>query len=236
MEGDALRAELAAVTSELSAAKTEYASLGARIAGLEARSAALMRAVPGAGGSDPGDDDVGGRYRTDDIVEILVARGAAMSIKEVVAALHDAGRPNESYENVSADLAYLVDRGRITRVGRGVYAAIRETNADADRRIAIRLTQGNIRNGHVYLAGNRDFFPADVFGGANKEGGQGKLLTLTFEGFPGKLVETDIASDKNIFRVRGVWREFFERHGLRGGDKIALERQSDYEYHVTRDR
>ena len=52
-------------------------------------------------------------------------------------------------------------------------------------RIVIPLTQGNINNGHVYLARHLDFFPDDAIGGPNKQAGQGTPLTLHFEGFPG---------------------------------------------------
>jgi len=33
-----------------------------------------------------------------------------------------AGRGRETYDNVGVDLAYLAERGRITRVRRGIYA------------------------------------------------------------------------------------------------------------------
>jgi hypothetical protein len=45
-----------------------------------------------------------------------------MSINDVVAALRQAGRGHETYDNVGVDLAYLAERGRITRVRRGIYA------------------------------------------------------------------------------------------------------------------
>jgi hypothetical protein len=46
-----------------------------------------------------------------------------MSINDVLAALRQAGRGHETYDNVGADLAYLTERGRITRVRRGIYAS-----------------------------------------------------------------------------------------------------------------
>lgn len=231
MHENDLQAELAAVTSELATAKIANASLVARIAGLQAHRAALQKAMLGTMGTDPTDGDIGSKYRTDDIVEVLTARGTPMSIREVMAALHDVGRPNESYENVGADLAYLVERGRISRNGRGVYVATNEICA-ADQRIVLTLTQGNIRNGHVYLAKYLDFFPADAVGGPNVDAGEGRRLTLTFDGLPREPVETDIVSDKKIFRARGVWRDFFKRHGLQEGDKIVIDRKSDYNYEV----
>ena len=44
-------------------------------------------------------------------------------------------------------------------------------------------------------------------------------------------VETDIAGDKKIFRKR-FWRDFFDHHRLEVGDRIALERLSEFEYRV----
>lgn len=230
MDANALRTELEQVTAELAAAKVEYASLGAKIAGLEARRAALSRAIPGGDPSAPGGFSIIGKYRTDDIVEVLQAAGIEMPINDVIAALRDAGRPDETYDNVSADLAYLAERGRISRVRRGVYAAIHEPQAELNR-IVIPLTQGNLRHGHVYLARHLDFFPADAIGANNKQTGVGASLLVHFDGVG--QAETDIDSQHKIFRLRGkIWQEFFEQHGLRAGDKVAIEHVSKYEYRL----
>jgi hypothetical protein len=233
LEDDILRSELDQVTSELAAVKTQYAILGSKIAGLDARRAALIRAMPGTEERSLNSINIAGNYRTDGIVEVLAAAGTEMSISDVIAALHDAGRPNETYDNVSADLAYLAERGRIARVRRGVYAAIHEPQADPDR-IVIRLTQGNLNHHHVYLARHLGFFPDDAIGGANKQAGQGTLLKLYFDGLPGPPAETDIVPDHKIFRLRDRhWQEFFELHGLRAGDKVAIARTSPYEYRIA---
>jgi hypothetical protein len=63
------------------------------------------------------------RHRTDAIVAVLATSGTGMSIQDVIAGLGEAGRPDETYDNVAADLAYLSDRGRARRVSRGVCAA-----------------------------------------------------------------------------------------------------------------
>jgi hypothetical protein len=231
MEEDILKSELEQVTAELASARTEYASLGAKIAGLEARRVALARAIPETQERSLGGINVVGKYRTDDIVELLVAAGTEMSISDVIAALHDAGRPHEIYDNVSADLAYLAERGRIARVRRGVYTAIHESQTDPDR-IIIPLTQGNLTNKHVYLARHLGFFPSDAIGSHNKEAGQGTRLKLHFDGLP-EAAETDIDPNHKIFRLRDRhWQEFFERHDLRAGDKVAIEGISEYEYRI----
>lgn len=131
MAEDPLKAELEQVTSELAAARAEYASLGARIAGLEARRAALSRALTGAERRSAGAFTA--RYRTDAIVAILTDAGAEMSINDVVQALHWAGRPGETYDNVGVDLAYLAEQGRVARVRRGVYAAVSSSPRPAGR-------------------------------------------------------------------------------------------------------
>ena len=122
MDDDALRSELDQVTAELAAVRTQYASLGARIAGLEAQQQALGKALARtrAGAAAPAASP---RYRTDAIVAVLEKAGSAMPIRDVITALGEAGRPDESYDNVSADLAYLAERGRAKRIRRGVYAA-----------------------------------------------------------------------------------------------------------------
>jgi hypothetical protein len=123
MGDDVLESELDQVTAELVAARIEYASLGARIAGLQARHAALSKAVSGAGQRSQPSASAAPGYRTDAIVGILDAAGAEMSINDVLAALRQAGRDHETYDNVGVDLAYLTERGRITRVRRGIYAS-----------------------------------------------------------------------------------------------------------------
>lgn len=123
MGDDALESELDQVTTELAAARIEYASLGARIAGLQARHAALSKAVSGAGQQSRLSGSAAPGYRTDAIVAIMDAAGTEMSINDVLAALRQAGRGHETYDNVGVDLAYLADRGRVTRVRRGIYAS-----------------------------------------------------------------------------------------------------------------
>lgn len=122
MDDDALKAELTQVTSELAAARTQYASLGAKIAGLEARQSALrktLQVTEPALGTLTGPSQ---RYRTDAIVAVLTEAGAPLPIKDVIAGVRSTGRPEETYDNVSIDLAYLAERGRIARVRRGTYA------------------------------------------------------------------------------------------------------------------
>jgi hypothetical protein len=123
-DDNALQSELDQVTTELAAARTSYASLGAKIAGLEAQQLALSKALARPQPAALTSVDSSHRHRTDAIVAVLEMTGTEMSIQEVMAALGDVGRPGESYDNVSVDLAYLAERGRARRTKRGVYAAM----------------------------------------------------------------------------------------------------------------
>lgn len=122
MDDRELQSELDQVTAELTTARIQHASLGARIAGLEAQQLALTRAL---GKAQPADSSRAQtpRYRTDAIVAVLEASGTEMSIQDVITGLADVGRPGETADNVGVDLAYLAERGRVTRVRRGVYSS-----------------------------------------------------------------------------------------------------------------
>jgi hypothetical protein len=48
------------------------------------------------------------------------------------------------------------------------------------------------------------------------------------------MVETDIVSDKKIFRKRGWVRRFCAANQLQAGDKVLLEQLSPYLYRVSR--
>jgi septal ring factor EnvC (AmiA/AmiB activator) len=117
VDEEPLKSELDQVTAELTVAKTEHASLGARIAGLEARQAALRKTLAETERRNAEPSGIAAMFRTDAIVAVL---NAEMSIKDVVAALRDAGR-DETIDNVGADLAYLKQKGRVARIRRGVY-------------------------------------------------------------------------------------------------------------------
>lgn len=222
MRDNILRSELEQVHSELAAAQVEYASLGAKIKGLQARSEALTQALSGMAGHS-GKASIT-KPRTDAIVDVLMASDTEMTINDVIAALHNSGRDHESYDNIASDLAYLADRGRIDRLRRGIYAR--------PERIVITLTQGSLNNSYINLGNHLDFFPADAVGSTSRSGGEGTMLTLHYDGLPDP-VETDIAgAPHKDFRDRTSIRKFFAHHDLKAGEKIAIEKRSDYEYRV----
>jgi hypothetical protein len=228
MPDDILRSELDRVCSELAAAELEYASLGAKIRGLRAHAEALTQALSGLGGHN-GKASIA-KPRTEAIVDVLTEADTEMTIKDVIAALHDGGRYQERYDNVAADLAYLAERGRIARLRRGVYSRPDHIYSRTDR-IVIPLTAGSLNSNYILVGDHLGFFPADTVGAANADDGEGAMLTLHYAGLPDP-VQTDIAGSHLFFRDRLSIRKFFEHHKLQPGDEIAIEKQSNYEYRI----
>ena len=107
----------------------------------------------------------------------------------------------------------------------------------SDRKRLISITGGNLRNNHIYLSGHHDFFPAAAYGSSKASGRTGKPLTIRLDGLQ-ETVSTDIAENgsngrpRNFFRKRAWVRRFFERHDIREGDVIAIERIARFEYRV----
>jgi hypothetical protein len=219
---DILRSELEHVCSELAAAEVEYASLGAKISGLRAHAGALNQALSDA--SSHSGKVSRDKPSTEAIVDVLKRADTEMTIKDVIPALHDIGRDQESYDNVRVDMAYLADRERIVRLRRGA--------CSRPDRIVIPLTAGSLNNNYIVVGEHLGFFPPDAVGAANANNGEGVMLTLHYVGLPDP-VETDIAGSPHLdFRRRGSIRKFFEHHKLQPGDEIAIEKISDYEYRI----
>jgi hypothetical protein len=95
----------------------------------------------------------------------------------------------------------------------------------------VRLTGGNIRNGHIYLRKVRHLLPDDVVGGPNAEATAPNLLTVAFA--PGPTITTDVAGDKMILRQRGPVREFFRASGARENDDVTVERTGPYSLRIS---
>ena len=88
----------------------------------------------------------------------------------------------------------------------------------------IALTNGNIRNAHIYLRSVRDLLPADAIGDPNK-GEAARSLIVSFDRC--ETIETDVAGDKMIFRERGAVRRFLAEHGAQAGDEVVLNFSDD---------
>ena len=105
------------------------------------------------------------------------------------------------------------------------------------RKRLIAITGGNLRNFHIYFSGHQDFFPKECVGGSNRKKGVAHTIKLIVAGLDNP-VETDIASNgknggsRNFFRKRDWVRLFFNKHQIREGDVIAIERLEKYVYRV----
>jgi hypothetical protein len=69
----------------------------------------------------------------------------------------------------------------------------------------IKITQGNVDNGHIYITGHQDFFPKDCVGGANARTRVGTPLVLELDGLS-KEVSTDIPIDARTGKPRRHFR------------------------------
>lgn len=96
------------------------------------------------------------------------------------------------------------------------------------------ITQGNIDNNHIYLRSFFEKFPADAIGGSNRASAAKREIAVDWGG--ATVVMTDLDGQKKFFRKRGWIREFFERHGVRAGDMVAVEEVAPYSYRVALQR
>jgi len=105
------------------------------------------------------------------------------------------------------------------------------------RKRLITVTGGNLRNNHMYFSGHHDFFDPSSYGGSSKKKIASSTLTLQVDGLRDPVI-TDIAGtgcngkSRNFFRKRGWVRKFFEKHEIKEGDIIAIERLGDFRYRI----
>jgi len=110
------------------------------------------------------------------------------------------------------------------------------TRATAKTRL-IQVTEGNIRQGHLYLTGHLGFFPADCFGAASERDGAGRMLTLHVAGLKDP-IQTDIPRDaktgqpRRFFRRREWVKQFFRANKIRPGAMIILRKTDRFELRI----
>lgn len=105
----------------------------------------------------------------------------------------------------------------------------------SEKKRLLKVTAGNIRNGHLYITGHFDFFPNDAVG-LNRKTGRGKPVSIELDGL-NKTIETDIGREKNgrprrHLRERKAIAEFYKHHGIQPGDVLALEKSEDRRYRL----
>lgn len=93
------------------------------------------------------------------------------------------------------------------------------------------LNEANLKNNHFYLTPFLGRFPTDMIGGTNERSLASHPALIDWGGpLP---VETDIPSDKKMFRRRGWVRQFFADNDAAPGDRVRIHQTAPYRYRVT---
>lgn len=92
------------------------------------------------------------------------------------------------------------------------------------------LTDGNIKNSHIYLRHFIHKFPSDAIGGSNATQAAPRKVRVDWGG--ASAIDTDLDGDKKFFRSRGWIRMFFERFGAKAGDRVQVIETSPYRYRL----
>lgn len=91
------------------------------------------------------------------------------------------------------------------------------------------LTEGNLKNDHVYLTPFMSELPAEVIGGGNRSALAADSLTPYWGD---QLVRTDVAGDRKIFRNRGFIRRFLQESGAEVGDVVVFEALGTHDFRL----
>jgi hypothetical protein len=93
------------------------------------------------------------------------------------------------------------------------------------------LTDGNLKNSHIYLRGFFHRFPSDAIGGSNK--GEAARRSIKVDWGHASSVETDLDGQKMFFRSRVIAKRFFEDTGAEAGDRVAVTETAPYCYSLA---
>lgn len=94
----------------------------------------------------------------------------------------------------------------------------------------IEITDGNLRNDHIYLRSALHLIPQDAIGGTNASR-PGRQITVHFR--PGRTVETDLSEDKLMLRCRSEVGDFFTRSGIGSGHFVLFTRLAEREFEIS---
>jgi hypothetical protein len=93
------------------------------------------------------------------------------------------------------------------------------------------LTEGNLRNSHIYLRGFFARFPSDAIGGSNR--GEAAPRTISVDWDRASPVETDLDGEKMFFRSRSIAKRFFADTGAEPGDRVVVTETAPYCYSLA---
>lgn len=92
------------------------------------------------------------------------------------------------------------------------------------------ITEGNLKNNHIYLRGFIEEFPSDAIGGSNRNARANASVYVRWE--ESEWHETDLDGQKLFFRSRSMVRKFFEESGAKVGDVVEIERTGPYYFQL----
>jgi hypothetical protein len=93
------------------------------------------------------------------------------------------------------------------------------------------LTEGNLKNSHIYLRGFFEHFPSDAIGGSNR--GEAAPRTISVDWHRASPVETDLDGEKMFFRSRSIAKRFFADTGAEPGDRVLVTETAPYCYSLA---
>jgi hypothetical protein len=108
-----------------------------------------------------------------------------------------------------------------------------------ERRRLLVVTPGNLRQNHLYVRGQYDFFPPDCFGPPTKKArAEDKQIEILLDGL-NEVIKTDLPTDSKTGKPRGFFRNrkwvprFYRHHHVKAGDRVALERVGERRYRLS---
>jgi hypothetical protein len=93
------------------------------------------------------------------------------------------------------------------------------------------LTEGNLKNSHIYLRAFFDRFPSDAIGGSNRSEAAHRMINVDWE--HASPVETDLDGQKMFFRSRSIAKQFFADTGAEPGDSVLVTETAPYCYSLA---
>lgn len=98
--------------------------------------------------------------------------------------------------------------------------------------VIVEINEANLKYHHIYLSQIMGFFPASAIGGSSRAAMAPELLELNIGFDEPILTDIDGSPGKKIFRKRAWVKQFFERHELKAGDKVVIEKLGEFRYHI----
>jgi len=144
--------------------------------------------------------------------------------------LGDVADFRESAPTLLARQEFSANSAFVTRVEKP--SIRRPTDHSRGDAMRVQITEGNLRNNHLYLRDHVHKFPDDVIGGSNKARAAKRDIILDWGG--PEPVRTDIdGEDKKFFRARAWVGAFYKLNDAQPGDFVIIEQTGAYRYKVT---